>query len=176
LPRGDAWQNNVTDPLLGEQQIDKFIDVMHDKVSTTLAEAHTSVVVEKRLEVLVDVECGANQTQIEGGQKTHVPIVLVLEKLEHDLALGLNGKHLEQQTEKIGWQVVAPVRASVVVQLHRLVHQGFGVQRKAVFLPVERVPDAHAKNLLHQELWIHAVHIPRLYIRAVGHGSRLWVE
>ena len=86
-------------------------------------------------------------------------VVLVLNELLDDLVLWLNLEHLEDQAEELRRAPIAAVRASHALEVDRLVDDRLGVEREAVLLPVQRVVDLHAHDLVDEVLGVRAVHV-----------------
>ena len=140
---------------------------MRDLEAFVVAVAQLAVVVVERLEVLVDIERLADQPHVEGAQRAHVLVLLVLDQLDDDLLVGLDLEHLEHQADERRRHPVAAVGAADVLQLDRLVDERVRGEREAVLLPVQVVVDAHAQDFFHQVLRVGPVDRDGIGVRGV---------
>lgn len=98
-------------------------------------------------------------------------VVLVLDKLDDDVLLGLDLEHLQDETHERGWLPVPAVGASEVVELHSLVDEGLCREPETLLLPVRILVNLRAEDLLHQILRVRPVDALRRRVRTVRHHT-----
>jgi hypothetical protein len=84
--------------------------------------------------------------------EAHILELLVLDELDDDVLVGLDLQHLQDQAEELGRLAHAAERAAHAAQLHGLVDDRLGIEAEALLLPVRRLVDLGADDLLDEVL------------------------
>lgn len=86
---------------------------MHQfKLPISVLTLNFSIVVVQRLQVLVAINCSACQSHVKCSQHADILEVFIFYKLNNDILLWLNLKHLQGQTQKGSWLYVATIDAT----------------------------------------------------------------
>lgn len=68
-----------------------------------------SIVIAKRLQVLVAINCRVCQLHVKCSQHADMLEIFISDELHNDILLKLNLKHLQSQTQKGSWLYVATI-------------------------------------------------------------------
>lgn len=135
-----------------EQFINEFIHVHQFKFPISVLTFDFSIVVIQWFQVLVAVNGSARQPHVQRTKHSDILEVLVFYELHDDVLFGLDLQHLQRQAQERRGLNVPAIDAPHVLQLHGLVHHQLGRQAEALLLPVLRLVDTGAEDLLHQVL------------------------
>ena len=78
-------QRDLEQIVIPQHGIDELVNMRYDVVSVQFPLSDPAVITEQRLEEMVNVQCGASESQIERAQNTNVFAVFLLHELDHDL-------------------------------------------------------------------------------------------
>jgi len=122
VPQRETRQSNTENIITAQHLIHQFINMAQCKVSRRIANAHTAVVTQERLQVLMDVNSSANEAQIQSSKETEVFKIVILDKLYNNLFIGLYLKHLEQQADEICWFLRLAKHPAHAPQFHAFIN------------------------------------------------------
>ena len=71
-PNLNSREDDVADPLLPEEQVDKLVHVGELELSVAILDPNLSVIVQQRLQVLVAVQGRASKPEVVGSQGANV--------------------------------------------------------------------------------------------------------
>ena len=135
MTRGQVRQSDVAREGLGEQLIDKLINMQNANVSIGL-ESETTIVGEQWLEVAVNVDRLRGEAKIERAQCAHVFELALLNISNSNFLLGGDLQHFQRQADERGRATRAAKGAADFAQTSRFVEQSGGGQCETMFFPI----------------------------------------